>query len=1100
MLNAAPRARLVIVAPKLLGRGLSTVFDRVEALYGALEAQGAAIALEYVRPATREALAQRLRELEGREAYLVYYDGPIVPMPQGWALALESPEGEDLLPCQALWEMASGVSLILLGGVTGEMRATLSAPAKPPLILISDHLAGEAAARGWLALWEALLAGRSLGQAAAEASLQAREDPLALWLKGASTGPDGGAFHCPNAAETPLGALAQASLTDSGIRKVVRFPSPDLFPTWQRLPSEPTPGGLPPEPSLGYLGRSQERATLERWLAPQEPNRPIWLYGYEGMGKTSLILHTARWLVRTGRFERVVYTSFAGGSLPEEALYDVGQTLLGESFPGGEENPLERLAEALRTTKTLIIWDDVETILSEGEAPLPAGQIAGLKELAQRLNTGPSRLCLVANGPTLPNDASTIADIPWALAVEPMPKEEALLLFGRAWQAVHHTLPDRAEAERLVECLGGHPLALCLLAHSPGSVGEVLERLRAILPGLDMGEARLRNQALEAAIAYALNTFDEDTRAALGRLGLFAMSLMSPLGRHITELEEAPWMEAIKRLEGYHLLRTVPLAGLTVPLIRLHPALGRAWARRLTKAQRAEIEERFLNEYRGFIGWLGGLASRAPKLTETLFRLELGNLRRAVELLLMRQEVNEAMAMAQAMLGFLRSLGFRDAWNLLAARVSQTSQEIVPPEGPLGRAGVRFLLQQGEQLAQAGRLAESAALLQELATRINREDGLSYGGVEAALDRGAVLHNWGRVLRAMGRPDVALGTWHLASQLLAGAVTREAQQLLVDIRTDMADILIAAGQFDEARTLCEQALGTAQALEAHRATGTLRAHLGNIALAQGDIDRARQHFRAALELLEAEEDVSAVITIWRRLAQVAWRTGQDADEAQACLDQALSWAEKAENIPLQGQILFEMADLAEDDGRPADAEARLNQTLRLYQTHGYAPGLVSAETALGAFYLRRRDFAQARAHAEAALAAAERTGESNPWGIYTLLQQIAEAKGKEEEALSWRLRAQEAFAASPAAEAVRQRWGELIRAVAASCRGEALEAEAAQTLEKLEESPEWRNLAQAIWRVMDGERGEALFTSLDYMDAVVIRAILQEITPNEVTS
>ncbi|MBC7105176.1 MAG: hypothetical protein H5T97_04495, partial [Firmicutes bacterium] len=151
----------------------------------------------------------------------------------------------------------------------------------------------------------------------------------------------------------------------------------------------------------------------------------------------------------------------------------------------------------MRTTKTLIIWDDLETILAEGEVPLPAGQIAGLKELAHRLNTGPSRLCLIANGPTLPGDASTIAETSRALTLGALPPSEALALLGRTWQGVHHTLPERAIAEALLERLGGHPFALVILAHFAGSLAEGLEGLRALLPGFDEGEARLRNQALE---------------------------------------------------------------------------------------------------------------------------------------------------------------------------------------------------------------------------------------------------------------------------------------------------------------------------------------------------------------------------------------------------------------------------------------------------------------------------------------------------------------------------------------------------------------------------------------------------------------------------
>ena len=54
-------------------------------------------------------------------------------------------------------------------------------------------------------------------------------------------------------------------------------------------------------------------------------------------------------------------------------------------------------------------------------------------------------------------------------------------------------------------------------------------------------------------------------------------------------------------------------------------------------------------------------------------------------------------------------------------------------------------------------------------------------------------------------------------------------------------------------------------------------------------------------------------------------------------------------------------------------------------------------------------------------------------------------------------------------------------------------------MEKLETSPEWQHLAEAIWRILDGERGSALYEELDHIDALVVRTILEEIEAPEET-
>ena len=53
--------------------------------------------------------------------------------------------------------------------------------------------------------------------------------------------------------------------------------------------------------------------------------------------------------------------------------------------------------------------------------------------------------------------------------------------------------------------------------------------------------------------------------------------------------------------------------------------------------------------------------------------------------------------------------------------------------------------------------------------------------------------------------------------------------------------------------------------------------------------------------------------------------------------------------------------------------------------------------------------------------------------------------------------------------------------------------EAAGALESMEKTPQWQKLARTMWRVVAGERGEALHADLDHVDTMVIRTLLDRI-------
>lgn len=114
-----------------------------------------------------------------------------------------------------------------------------------------------------------------------------------------------------------------------------------------------------------FYGRTEELATLETWIQTDHC-RLVAVLGMGGIGKTALAVKIAQQLQE--QFEYIIWRSLRNAPPLE--------TLLGElvSFlSGGKESKPEirLLLQCLRSSRSLIILDNVETILRSGEC---AGQ------------------------------------------------------------------------------------------------------------------------------------------------------------------------------------------------------------------------------------------------------------------------------------------------------------------------------------------------------------------------------------------------------------------------------------------------------------------------------------------------------------------------------------------------------------------------------------------------------------------------------------------------------------------------------------------------------------------------------------------------------
>ena len=121
-------------------------------------------------------------------------------------------------------------------------------------------------------------------------------------------------------------------------------------------------GNLPDVQEAGFWGRSRELWKIDRWFA--QKTRRLTVSGFGGQGKTYLALEAGRWLHRTGMFSRVCFIDYSRyqGSAPVSYGVSVLATVL-------DCNLLDRAAATAelrdRRGAVLLILDNLEALEPE---------------------------------------------------------------------------------------------------------------------------------------------------------------------------------------------------------------------------------------------------------------------------------------------------------------------------------------------------------------------------------------------------------------------------------------------------------------------------------------------------------------------------------------------------------------------------------------------------------------------------------------------------------------------------------------------------------------------------------------------------------------
>ena len=841
----------------------------------------------------------------------------------------------------------------------------------------------------------------------------------------------------------------------------------------------------------GFFGRRRELWDIARWFAT-EGTRRISITGFGGQGKTELAMEAARWLVRTGMFDRAVFVDYSG--VQSEDARSVAVSTIGAVLE-------ESLTDAASATKelalapTLVILDNLDN--------LEAISADGLRELLEAAvdwsEAGDSRVLLTSRIPDFGHPDYRIEGTRFhrrislkglGSAAHP---EDALDWFGElaklpsADEKDEVPPPKRDDLIELFDRVGFHPLSIAVLAQqlrtrTAKHLGKRLEEILAEEAVSSIAEEGTP-PSLIASLELSLERLGEAQRHAVRRLGVFQGGAMEDDLLAITELGESDlWPGLRRQLEAAALIEAERVRGVGPPFFRFHPTLAPMLWAGLDGEERAQFTLAHRQRYHALAGYLYHEDSKNPHQARAIALRELPNLLHAVHQALDAGDP-DAVDFVTVVNLFLTLFGMTREAASLTHRAEKAGGEKGSEGWYLARSN------RGEQLLASGQVGKAAKIFTDILQTL---------GDEPSYNLAVTLARLGRCYEAGGRPDLAE-----AQHRKGIAVTEKLQQsdqvkrLRGTLHTELGDVLRARGKFGEAREQYEQSLEIKRAVGGDlRGEGVVLGQLGTLAMQEGNLAEAVKRHHQALKLFQRLNEPAMEAVAQHQLG-LAFQEAKQWEQAEHHYRESASLEEKRGNLAGAAQTWNQLANVCQHAEKPEAAETWYRKAIEAFQTVGRENNLATCFVNLANLLQNQPDrLAEARQLAEEALAIQETLdpGAAEIWTIYNILAEIADKQSEPDKAAEYHRLAREAKRNFAGTAHEMKQHAELIVAVVSVCQGivEPKEFVNAHMEAMKKGGDDWSRCSGSVERILSGERdAKALLSGLGPATSMVIETILQ---------
>ncbi|MEM9945664.1 MAG: tetratricopeptide repeat protein, partial [Cyanobacteria bacterium P01_D01_bin.36] len=863
-------------------------------------------------------------------------------------------------------------------------------------------------------------------------------------------------------------------------------------------------GRLPEPPEHGFIGRSRMLLRLERLL---EQERYAVVRGSGGMGKTALAVELVRWLVRSGRFERAVFVSVEPQNVQDVAgvLDAIGRQLVPKYAVATFENldkALQPVERALRDNPTVVLLDNMESVLPDAEGNNPAGvaDISELLELCEKLLAADGRCRLVfTSRERLPELFARGRN---TVELGRLHEREALQLVEKVmaengWEPpVTDDARTPEEVRALVETVNCHPRALVLLAREVrNGVMATAQNVAGLMAKLEAENAGDRENSLYASVDLSLRRLPEGMQEQVKGLavvhgGGHQFILSQVMGG--LEPDEAQAVAA-------RLIELGMAEAQAYGYVRLDPALPAYLRLGQTAEQLATLEETWAAAMGQLVSFLYEQKFKDSTLASRLTLLELPNLMALLDWLGQRltaesDVAEQAADTAGRIEQLLAPLG-RPRAVARAVALRERASEAIPAWGKARFENERLRI---NRLLEHGELKEAYTSSQALLEKARTAAGANaYKGADYHL--AMATKKLGSVLAQGGQAEAALGLFVEAQRLFEVLGERGDRMAAVTL-TEQADCLTDLGQLDEAAEKYEEAIERDEARESFRDVGVGKMQLATTRMYQGKYEEAIAGFESAKHLFEQQNEPASVAAAWHQLGLVYQKAGQY-DPAEEAYRRSLEIETQLGNLSGQASSLNTLGGLYDIClNRPEEAVTFLRQAADKYIAQQDLRNEGIARNNIAATLCKLKRYDDARTEILRAIECKPTFGHAaEPWKTFNILHNIETATGNPQAARAAWQKARDAYLAyRQQGGYAQQPGGKLADQVLAQVQqgeGEAAVRELSEITGN-EAMPEWiKRFVPKLLAVLGGERDGALADdeALDYEESAEVLLLMERL-------